>query len=209
MLWFVWQLLTPLNYLRIRHGEGFYYSKRMIDWVVPLIATICVVLVCRLVDQPLSLQTSSHFFDAVTNLLALLIAFFMAALAAVATFDRQGLDQLIENEEATLWRYVRKFDKKIDDKLSYREFICYLFGFLSFTSLFVYIFVVLHQLVWAKVASLLSQWTFHYFGLLLSWAEITAGLLFVFFVFVCCQLFVTALLGINFLTERIQTLMKN
>jgi hypothetical protein len=135
-----------------------------------------------------------------SDLLTLMIVFYMAALAAVATFDREGIDNELEGDPATL--RVREGGRRVNKNLTYRQFVSYLFGYLAFLSLVLYIFVMAGATGWKKLeAHFQAQPDIHH-ALATYVDPLLSFMVFVLF----WQLIVTSLLGIYFLTERIQTL---
>lgn len=208
MWWVVKQLAVPANYLRIRNGHGLFHSKRMYDLVLPVTfaAATCVYfgwlsISFAVFDHPVLVKR-------ISDLLTLMIAFYMAALAAVATFDRKGIDNELDGDPALL--SVRNPDpdakeKRIDKSLSYRQFISYLFGYLSFLSLILYVFILAFDGGWRKFEAHI-----HTNAALLGFLKDIIDPLLTFILFSgLWQLIFTSLLGIYFLTERVQSLHEN
>lgn len=201
MLWAVRQLLTPCNYLRIRHGDTLLKSKAVYDFVLPAILTVSSVALLVWLSVPLVVSKHAALVASLGQLLGLLIAFYMAALAAVATFGREIIDTPLKGGDAKL--RVRHHDggHKVDRVLTYRQFICYLFGYLSFLSLLTFIALVFLQKVWPLIAAKAAG--------VAIWGTIANALtptLFVLLFFAVWQLFVTSMLGIYFLAERMQSI---
>lgn len=202
MLWAIRQLLVPLNYLRIRHGTGLLHSKRVYDFVFPIFFALVTCAAFLWLQLQLAVFSHEELVKRLLDLLALMIVFYMAALAAVATFERQGIDNPLRGEDAIL--SVRHHDggTYADKKLSYRQFISYLFGFLSFLSLRLYIVIIILAVGWPQLE--LHFKAHHRISWLLE--NIADPVLFLFVMFFVGQLIFTSLLGIYFLTDRIQTL---
>ena len=202
MLWVFKQLCAPCNYLRIRHGTSLLASKAVYDFVLPALLTGLTVAVTLALDMRLSVFHNDKFFASLSGLLSILIGFYMAALAAVATFDRAGIDNRLAGTDAKL--RVRDPDGGApkDKLLSYRQFISYLFGYASFLSFVIYACLLLLGSAWGRLESVLAGNP--------RLAEVMPNVLdpasFVVIFFFLWQLFVTSLLGIYFLSERIQEL---
>ncbi len=64
----------------------------------------------------------------VNGLLQVLIGFFVASLAAVATFQRPGMDENMRGKAPTLQ----------GKGVTRRQYLCYMFGYLAFMSIAVY-----------------------------------------------------------------------
>ncbi len=84
MLWAARQLLVPLNYLRIRHGDTLFRSKAVYDFVFPIIFTGLTCGVFAWLGVSLAIFMHEELVKRLTDLLALMIVFYLAALAARA-----------------------------------------------------------------------------------------------------------------------------
>lgn len=197
MLWAVRQLCAPLRYLTISQGTGLFTSKLTYDFILPGIIGVSAGVVVWHFSLPLGFFTSQGLVTDVISLLNLLIAFFIAALAAVATFHRDGLDEKMKGDPAILKRRNRH-GVKVDKVLTHRQFVCYLFGFLSFASL-----VMLLSLYTVRIfkVELIDLIEIHKWVATVG-RPVAAGLFF----FVLGQLTVTMLLGVYFLCDRLQFL---
>lgn len=116
MKWAARQLCAPMRYLRIKQGDGWLSSKITYDAVIPASFALVATLATWYFDIALGFFSDSGFVPGIINLLNLLIAFFIAALAAVATFNRAGLDDPMKGEPATMKR--RSSDGVIREKYS-------------------------------------------------------------------------------------------
>ena len=204
MKWVVRQLGAPVRYLRIAQGGGPLTSKATYDFTLPAAASLLATAAVWWFSLSLGLYAADGFIPGIINLLNLLIAFFIAALAAVATFDRPGLDDRMKGEPAIM--------KRRDSKglvrghiLTHRQFICYLFGYLSFSSIMLLLLLYGFRLVGHDVASAVHlNVTVGKFALELRPLLRLIGTYLFFFLF--AQIIVTMLLGIYFLTDRLQFL---
>jgi len=192
----------PCNYLRIRHGESFLESKAVYDFVIPAVLTLLTAGFTALIGSPLTLFGQQTVFQALSGLLAILIGFYMAALAAVATFHREGIDDKMKGGDATLMVASVIGGEKKPKPLTYRQFISYLFGYASFLSFVIYAFLLVVGSVWPRLVAIAEGFRW--------WPEIMAiGIgpaVYLLVFFAIWQLFITSLLGIYFLAERIQSL---
>lgn len=202
MFWAIRQILVPVNYLRIRHGNSLFHSKRVYDFVFPLIFTAATCAIFNWLHLRLSVFENAELTKRVLDLLALMIVFYMAALAAVATFERKGIDAALKGGDAIL--FVRNHDggAYVEKKLTYRQFISYLFGYLSFLSLCLYVVIIMLAVIWPELETHYKTHQRAHFIL----SYIANPAVFFLIVFAIWQLTFTSLLGIYFLTERIQTL---
>lgn len=204
MKWAVRQLGAPTRYLRIRQGNGWLSSKATYDFVIPGVFALVATLAMWRFQFALGLFQDTGFISGVINLLNLLIAFFIAALAAVATFDRPGLDDPMKGEPALMKRRNSKGEVK-DVILTHRQFICYLFGYLSFSAIMMLLALYAVRLLGPGVLeALTSEVSLAQAVLLLKPVTRLVGALAFFFLF--GQIVVTMLLGIYFLADRFQFL---
>ena len=139
MLWAIKQLSVPTNYLRIRHGHGIFRSKQTYDFTLPVLLAVATGLIFKAFGTKFDIFSNTDLIKRIQDLLALMIAFYMAALAAVSTFERKGIDSRLPDEDALL-RIRDSFGNKQDKPLSYRQFIAYVFGFVIFITLSIYVY---------------------------------------------------------------------
>ena len=202
MLWALKQLLVPCKYLLIRQGDSLWQSKAVYDVLLPLMLTAICATLCLCLGVSLDFRRNPSLVKSLSDLLALLIAFYMAALSDVATIDRPGMDLPLEGGDAELSTRRKDGGARYRKKLSYRQFVSYLFGYLAFLSLFIYIGLLFADSGAAAVGKRINQIA----PTILSYYTYFTGALFILIVFAFSQLLITSLLGIYFLAERIQTL---
>lgn len=124
-------LLTPLNYLRAKNAHKFAW-----DWTIPAIVAILGVACLLLLPRPIVVLGDRGLIYWVNELLQVLIGFYIAALAAIASFDRTSLDQQIEGEGVTL--KVIRDGGPIDRSLTRRAFLSLMFGYLALVAITLY-----------------------------------------------------------------------
>jgi hypothetical protein len=197
MIWAIRQLATPFRYLRIRYGHGAFRSKFVYDWILPIILAMISVCLSLTYAEHAKLFSEHSMIGAFNKLLEILVAFYIVALAAVATFDRGGaLDTPMKGEPATVMLTYASLGK-INKELTRRQFVCYLFGYLSTFSLLVYVTVITCNQVEHSIAELC------YRLLGIGAYYLKAVVMFVFMV-ALWQIVVTTLLGIYFVSDRLQ-----
>lgn len=182
----IFRLLKPLNYLRIHHKEKILY-----DWVLPPI--VAVLLTSTLFFSPVKVTIfgANSVIKACTDLLQILTGFYIASLAAIATFSKQSMDDIMAGDPPILWKKTKGLNVK--EQLTRRRFLCYLFGYLAFMSLFLY-FIGSATIPLSDVARKLFMPRTNY---IIKWA-------FVFiYTFLMSQLLITTLLGLYYLVDRI------
>lgn len=127
------RLLRPLNYLKI---SG--YSLGRFNWGYPALFTAVTLSYIGLYPNEVSILTGENsLLSGLLSCLNLLPGFYITALAAVATFNRKTMDEEVDGITATL-KAQENGQIKIRS-LTRRRFLCYLFGYLSFISLFLFI----------------------------------------------------------------------
>ena len=172
------RLSTPLRYLSIRHE-----IKARFDWGWPLFLTVVTMLIFWLLPVTPPILGETGFMKGIRELIALFAAFFVVALAAVATFSRESLDLPMEGTTPTL----------NGRDLSRRQFVCYLFGYLAVISFALFLAAVLAQVLAPSLRADLSPRIFW-------WVKAIGGTIFTFGFW---NMVITTLLGIYFLVERV------
>lgn len=190
----IYILSRPLAFAAIKH-RGLNY---MLFWPPIFIALILTIVVwyfsisVRLVgDGSLSRQLISIF--------STLPGFFIAAVAAIATFQRVELDEIMPSPTPTI--EMKTAGKYGPVELTFRLFLSYLFSYLTIVSFAAVLLVLGADLVGESLKSLLLS------ALPLSYQKISSAALSHFYLFVIlwlvCKIFMTTLVGLYFLTERI------
>ena len=125
-MWY--ELTRGLAYLSIRHPSiGWYRFK------LPAILTIflCVIYVALPVKP--KLLGDGALFENMLGVIATLPGFYFAALAAIATFNRPGMDGEIPPPAPTIDVVVQGEAEPV--ALTRRMFLSYMFSYLTVTSL--------------------------------------------------------------------------
>ncbi|MDO6610442.1 hypothetical protein Q4601_09060 [Shewanella sp. 1_MG-2023] len=132
------QIASPLNYLKIKSMN----SKYLFDWLFPILLTsISCIYLYVVANWDLNfIIIQSGFIDKLLAFTALLPGFFIAALAAIATFPRKEIDFALDNPNVEPTMKVNYVDKsgvhhKEDIIISRRVFLCSLFSFVTFESI--------------------------------------------------------------------------
>jgi hypothetical protein len=132
------------------------------------------------------------------KLLEILVPFYIVALAAVATFARDGLDAPMKGRPATL--NIRHAQGNwVEHILTRRQFICYMFGYLAFLSLVLFVGILFLNLVSQKSGVVASET----FGKYLQFVKV--AVIYIFMVPIW-QMIVTTLLGVYFMSERLMVM---
>lgn len=179
----MWRLLVPLRYLRIQHPE-----KVKFDLYFPLVFAILISLPL-LSDKFLADAKDLDVLGRSSDLLSVLTGFFVAALAAVATFGNAEMDEPMAGTEPVTLRD----NAGCPIALSRRRFLSYLFGYLALTSIITYamgfvFYALQNYLVVAHAA---------------DWSTVSFVLFWMVYSLLLGNLLSNALLGLFYLTDRI------
>ncbi|PZU21963.1 MAG: hypothetical protein DI589_13800 [Shinella sp.] len=182
----MWRLFVPLKYLLIRHPE-----KAKFDVVFPIFFACAFLLPTLSADFRQAAVTSIDLLGRSSDLLSILTGFFVAALAAVATFGGDEMNETMPGHPpVTLPDPIRPGEP---EKLSRRRFLSFLFGYLAFLSLALYlvgfVYFGLQTYVIAKYA---PDWVT--FSFVVFWGIYGVAL---------GNLLANTLLGLFYLTDRI------
>ncbi|MBT1949059.1 hypothetical protein KKZ58_14270 [Enterobacter kobei] len=170
------KIITPIDYLMISHNE-----KKWFDFVLPIIASGIVVLVINFLPKNISLIGKDSLISLVNGILQILSGFYIASMAAVATFQKKGMDDVMDGVAPRLR----------GKKLTRRRFLTYLFGYLAFISITLYFIGGAVQLISSSIKDLhLAQY---------NWLRNIC--LFIYMSFVCNILSTTAL-GMFFMIDK-------
>jgi hypothetical protein len=179
-------LFAPVRYLCIKH-EG----KIVFNLWLPLLLAIVTIAIDHKLSGGIKLLASGGLVDSFSSLIQILIGFYIAALAAIATFQNATIDELMLGDTPT----IREPD--VNGlvgivSLTRRRFLCYLFGYLAFASLALFFVGVL--------ANLLGDQLYLMIGNGVQWIKPLSIFL---YSFIFYNIVITTLLGLHFLTYRI------
>lgn len=177
----IYQLLRPFSYLRIKHED-----KKVYDWVLPIILTACTLLVFKYLVPIASVVATDGIINDITSFVANLPGFFIAALAAVATFNKNDIDQLMSNPPKL---EIMHHGNALMIEMTRRRFLCVLFSYLTAISIFLVLFT--------KIALK--------FQIAPDYQVIAAWLGTAFYFFVLWQMILATVLGLYYLGERLHT----
>jgi hypothetical protein len=172
------RLIAPIRYLSIRHE-----IKSRFDWGWPLFLTTITMVAFWLLPVTPTILGEAGVLKSIRELIALFAAFFVVALAAVATFARPSLDEPMQGTTP-----------RLDNRdLSRRQFVCYLFGYLAVLSFGLFLGAIAAEIVFPSLHAALPPRA-------LWWVKGICGTIFTFGFW---NMVITTLLGIYFLVERV------
>tara|TARA_Y100000052_G_C2915561_1_gene65120 strand:+ start:127 stop:696 length:570 start_codon:yes stop_codon:yes gene_type:complete len=176
-----YQLCRPLSYLQIKHNDKWIY-----DWLLPTVFTLISLVIIFFLIPVDAVVGDGGLISELTNFVSNLPGFFIAALAAVATFNKNDIDELMANPPKI---EIFHHGSYLMVEMTRRRFLCVLFSYLTATSIFLVIFTR-----FALALQLPS-------GLMLaaSWFGVSL------FLFVLWQMILATVLGLYYLGERLHT----
>lgn len=138
-------LFSPLSYLGIRH-EAKYWA----DWVYPTAFSIASTFLLFQYGSPGVVTGDGGLLSKILIVCSVLPGFYIASLAAIATFNRPDIDELMPPPTPEITQKIG--GKKNDVPLTRRRFLSHLFAFLCFESLSIMIVCVFASLVGPNIA---------------------------------------------------------
>lgn len=151
----MYQLLRPLAYLIIRD-----VSKWKIDLLIPAIFSgITTIAIYYLPVSP-AVFGNDGVVTQLMGLLQILPGFYLTALAAVATFNRPDMDELLPAPVPTVEISVRGRAQEIE--LTRRRMLSMLFGYLTFLSFAIYLVSVSAKIIEPSLIAVSPDWLIWY-----------------------------------------------
>lgn len=130
-------LLRPFDYLRIQHD-----SKSGLDWKAPFYATAVLTIAFVLLNHlsKIDLFSAAGLTQKILGFVQSLPGFYIAALAAIATFNKADIDFVMPSPAPKLPVKIKGKLHEID--LTRRRFLCAMFAFLTAESLIIIILAI-------------------------------------------------------------------
>lgn len=177
-----WKLLTPLSFVRLHSAD-----LRAYQWITPSVLAAAALAAFYLLPAQPAVFGEKGLVSTVNGLLNTLIGFYIAALAAVATFQNPMLDQPMKGRTPTITRFRQ--GETVEEKLTRRRFLVVLFGYCAFLSIMLFAFGVISQLVAPSLASV-------------ALAESMKFVWLATYFWMASSLLVVTLLGLHYLIDR-------
>ncbi|HEN3281139.1 TPA: hypothetical protein U5D21_002992 [Yersinia enterocolitica] len=170
------KIATPINYIWICHPE-----KRVFDFWIPALASISLGLFLLFLDKPIAILSKDGLISVVNGILQILSGFYIASMAAVATFQKDGMDDLMDGVPPKL--------KGVS--LTRRKFLTYLFGYLAFSSILLYFIGGGLQLLAPTIAKI-------------AWINIASvkQIFVTIYLFIVMNILCTTVLGMHFMIDK-------
>ena len=134
MVWWAKQLTKPLDYLSIRIGDsGEANPLRMYNFVLPGLGAVVCALSFHFFAPNTSLIGDDGLFRHLLSLSQVLVPFYIAALAAVASMGGTWLDGEMRGTRPTTLH---------GQNVKRREYVVRMFGYLAYVTLCMFIAIV-------------------------------------------------------------------
>jgi hypothetical protein len=140
------RLLVRFDYLRINHP-----IKRLIDLYIPGLVSALLVGIGWFNFDQVRMTGPDGVFDRFLSFVPTLIGFYIAALAAVATFNKPDMDEDMPGDPVFL-NSIQESDSERNERLTRRRFLCLLFGYLCAVSLVIGILAFFGMFVGPEIA---------------------------------------------------------
>lgn len=181
-------LLRPLSYLSIDHR-----SKWKVDWLYPLIlAVMSSALIFGLkLYAPVPLYADGAMIAKFLGFIQGLPGFYIAALAAIATFNKQDIDKTMPAPAPKIDIMVQ--GRSVAIELTRRRFLCSMFAFLTAESLILIVMAIFSQTIYTPMKAILP-----------SYLHVWASALFIFVFFILLwQMILASFWGLFYLGDRL------
>jgi hypothetical protein len=181
-------LLRPLSYLSIEHKQ-----KWLVDWVYPLILASLSTGVLFFLKKygSIPLYADGAIVTKILGFVQGLPGFYIAALAAIATFNKTDIDKTMPAPAPRLDIIVQ--GKSVAIELTRRRFLCSMFAFLTAESLLLIVLAIFGQSIYLPMKTLLPE-QIH------IWVS---GAYMLSFMFIFWQMFIASFWGLFYLGDRL------
>lgn len=122
------QILRPFGYLAIKHPY-----KRIVDWAYPAFATFITITLASIFGDLSNGLKPGAALATTLSFVQSLPGFYIAALAAIATFGRPDIDEVLPQPTPKLLIKNGGIENLVD--LTRRRFLAILFAFLTAESI--------------------------------------------------------------------------
>jgi hypothetical protein len=171
---------------------------RFYNWWFPLGFAFLFTLATLLFPGDIVMSGDGGFFSGVIGAISLLPGFYIASLAAVATFGADHMDEIMPSPTPSV--IIRTAQTSGPEPLSRRMFLSYLFGYLAISSLLLVAVSFILDMTTPGVANFIETQFTTSAGRII---EILQLVVLFFFTFVLGSILVTTLHGTYYLMERI------
>lgn len=133
----LYQLSRPLAYLWIKEKSK---NKIVIDWCLPIVVSSLVVFLYYILPLKTAIVGKDGLLTTMQGFLQIMPGFYLAALAAISTFNKVDLDYKLPTPSPSITIKEKGVDVVIE--LTRRRFLNYLFCYLTFISIALYVVII-------------------------------------------------------------------
>lgn len=180
--------LRPFSFLTIRHKSGIF---RNVIWISPGVASLIATVIILVFFPKINFFGEAGVLGKLTGFIQGLPGFYIAALAAIATFGSRSLNKVMPGMPPIMNIYFNG-GVLVDEPLTRRLFLCSMFAYLTVLSFGLTFFGVMSQ----STAGLLKLMLNESFWIVFKFSAVFAYLIFIF------QMLFITLWGIAYLGER-------
>lgn len=182
-------LLRPFSYLMVRHHSR---APLLVNWVVPLVLSVVVTAVIYFISPRLNVFGAQGLLERMLSFIQTLVGFYIAALAAVSSFNSPHLDRDMPNPPPLMLIKYNNGNQWV--RATRRRFMTAMFAFLTAASFIFSVAAVAALTVAGPIASSMP-----------GVAEVLRPIAVVGFVFLGAQMTVVTFWGLFYLGERMLT----
>lgn len=191
-------VLYPLGYLSLEDESGKRLFLRNLLFLFIMVVIISVPFI--FLDS--NYFGDKGFLDRFGDFAGVLTGFYIAALVGVATFASSVGDLDEEIEIGRIRRPIRSHNSKSTDVefLTRRQYVCSMFGYLSFVSLFLSVCAIIIVVIAPPLNSLINDYFSQKSKMLITYG---VSFLIVIFNVIFSHLFITTCHGLYYLIDRL------
>lgn len=182
----VYQLTRPFHYLLIRHPEKWKF-----DWLIPFLFQAISFPLFIFYEGQINIFGVNGFVDSVFDFIAILPGFYIAALAAIATFGRKDIDKAMPKPTPSVSIRIGKDKSTIE--LSRRRFLSMLFAFLTSISFLLALISIFCQTFAVAISAMIPE----------SFRLVVVGIFVFSYLFMLWQLITATFFGLYYLGDRL------
>ncbi len=178
--------LRTLNYLRVEHSY-----RRQFNLILPLLFSALILAPIYAFASNPNIFGSDGLVAGFSQILAILAPFFVASLAAVATFAGNAqFDERFQMNEPVKLQVLERGQWR-ERHLTLRQFLSLLFGYCGVTAMFLFLVTLISPIISSGVAEA--------FGDVSGFAGVV---FFAVFVFLFSHMLTATMLGLYYLADR-------
>ena len=129
-MWWIREILSSLRFLVIEGDQPFWRSKRVYEFVAPALITTSFLLVTTYVPQIFIQNFLGNVTDKIFQFMVFVVPFHLAALVALSTFQRRGLDEKLAGTNAQVKVWSNMDSTSFYEILTLRQYVSLLYGYL-------------------------------------------------------------------------------